>query len=368
MDQNQELAKEYFPTLDEIRQSVEDSRLLLAKLDAIVKYGQVRLEVNMMNWKHRDKKPSFVVANNKPPYPYGDKDLYMSASNNLWYLVAWQREPALDEIYYKALLGTANMFMQKEEFLFNRGIVYANMGVAQATQMKIDEGFANILKALIEDSIYLEGTPEDNVFKRKLLTQFEDVYVKNTFQMILVKLNIVEIPKAKDAVDALFDTLGSHQRIFLDYTFSRMMQNQAIWHDKPNSFTANRLLAYAQDFCLFCEDFLKSKFSTSKLSSIMNKRNRNYVLLSDLIAEAFPSVDMTRCGADTMDDLDDVLEAELEKQAEPETCLRVLLTLRNYSSHNIGGESWNYIFYRRYDRILDELVRAMWHIHRADVN
>lgn len=64
-------------------------------------------------------------------------------------------------------------------------------------------------------------------------------------------------------VKDFLDSLNNDQRALFDCTFARIMQNWEIWNEKENGFTANRLLAYTQDFCLFNEDFLKSKTPTS---------------------------------------------------------------------------------------------------------
>jgi len=342
----------YFENPDELAHFRRSSLHLKTELNFLLEYGITRLDFGMHQWKNVDNKPSFTYPPIKPPYAYNEKNLYVDASNNLWMKTIWSF-PQLDEIYYDTLLKRIKEFETNEKFDFNKGIVYANLGVAQSAQMKIDEGFANILKALIEDSGYsTTSKPQYDLFRRKLFTQSEDRYVKKHLQGMLSQLNMANTSPVEQFVENFLESLNDDQRAFFDYTFARIIQNLEIWKEKENGFTANRLLAYTQDFCLFNEDFLRSRFSQPD----------PHWLLDDLIREAKFPANVRGCGAFSMTDLDNKLPSELNNQNQPEKCLRILLTLRNYSSHNISGGTSANCFYARYDEIFSELIRAMCYI------
>jgi len=351
------MAEKYVETRDEIADFIRSSSRLMAELDFLLQFGVWRLDFGMLNWKNVDNRPSFDHAVTPAPYPYAEKNFYVNASNNLWQFSMWKSYPSISEIYYSTLLQRIKEFkFNNQDFDFNKGIVYANLGVAQSAQMKLDEGFANILKALIEDSPYSADTPEYNLRRRDLFTQFEIRYVKDYLQTMISGLGIAAIPQPEQFVNSFFESLNSDQRVFFDCTFARIIQNRDIWNDKENSFTANRILAYTQDLCLFNEDFLKSKFSQTELQS------RAHWELRNLIVEKFSGIDVSSCSAVEMNDLDTELPTELSRQDDKERCLRVLLMLRNYSSHNVrGGTGANY-FYSHYTEILTELVRATCYI------
>ena len=173
----------YSVTLYEFADFLRSAQHLKAELNFLLWYGKKRLIYNMREWKNVDRKPTFTQ--NDPPYPYDVKNLYVNAVNNLWYETLWAFRPELSEIYYSELLQSIKKFEINENFRFNKGIVYGNLGVAQAAQMKLDEGFANILKALIEDAGYSSNRPEYDLFRRKLFTQFEERYVKKYLQEII---------------------------------------------------------------------------------------------------------------------------------------------------------------------------------------
>jgi hypothetical protein len=342
--------EKYAEGRDEIADFIKSSQNMLAKLDFLLQYGVWRLNFGMYHWKNIDKKPSFDPAVKPPPYPYGEKNFYVNASNNLWRSQCGHTITRFNEIYYSILLEKIKDFKKNNDnFDFNKGIVYANLGVAQSAQMKLDEGFANILKAFIEDYPYSDTNPESSIWRNPLFAQFERQYVRIPLQAMISQLNITGIASVDTLIEGFLDSLSNDQRAFFEYTFIRIMHSLEIWNEKKNGFTANRLLAYTQDLCLFNEDFLKSKFSNPD----------PHWLLDDLIREAEFSANLSGCGATSMTDLDSKLLQELSNSNQPSKCLRILLTIRNYSSHNIGGGTNTNCFYASYNEIFKELLRAM---------
>lgn len=349
----------YAEKIEETTRFYKSARAMMDALKSLFQQGVERLDFGMNEWKNVDTKPSFDATIKPPPYSYGEKNYYINASNNMWYIYLWQRmrvPPAISELYYTALLNRIEEFRRNNNgFDFNKGIVYANLGVAQSAQMKLDKGFANILKALIEDYPYSDTNPESNIWKNPLFTQFERQYVRIPLQTIISGLNMAEIASIESFIENFLGSLNNDQRAFFDYTFTRIKQNEKIWNERDNGLTANRLLAYTQDFCLFNEDFLKSKFSQADLSSLPRKE------LGYLIPPKF-DVSPSGCSASEMGELDNMLPSEMQKRNLKERCFRILLILRNYSSHNIGGGTNANYLYAKYDKILNELIRAMCHI------
>jgi len=351
------LAEKFAEGRDEIANFIRSAFDLMAEMNFLLQYGVWRLNRGMHWWKYVDKKPSFDPAVKPPPYPYGEKNLYVNASNNLWQFSMWPHYYSINEIYYSVLLAEIKRFKKNnDKFDFNKGIVYANLGVAQSAQMKLDEGFANILKALIDDYPYADTDPESNVWKNPLFSQFEKQYLRTPLQAIISQLGMASVTATEAFVENLLESLTNDQRGFLEYTFMRIRQNHELWKEKENGLSANRLLAYTQDFCLFNEDLLKSKVDSTTLSS------KQYWILNHLIPLKFSNINLDQCQANTMQDLNNILPAELGKINQPEKCLRILLILRNYSSHNVGGGTDADYFYNHYEDIVKELVRAMCEI------
>lgn len=344
----------YAEEKEELARFYKSARTMMGAMNSLFQQGIERLDFGMNEWKNVDKKPTFDASTRSPPYSYDEKNFYINASNNMWYVYLWQGmqvPPAITEIYYATLLNRIKEFKKNnDDFDFNKGIVYANLGVAQSAQMKLDEGFANILKALIQDSSYsINAKTQYDLHRRDLYTQFEKAYVIKPLESIISRLGAPGISSVETFVNGFLEELNDNQRSFFDYTYARVMQNLEIWEEMENGFTANRLLAYTQDFCLFNEDYLKGKFSNPD----------PHWLLDDLVREAGFSVDLRGCGATSMADLDSKLLGLVGSTNQPDKCFKILLTMRNYSSHNIGGGTSANRFYALYNEILSELVRAM---------
>jgi hypothetical protein len=249
---------EYNAEKNEYQEFINNAEEMKAKLNSLIQYGKVRLKMGMKAWKDSGK-PTYNPCAKKKPYPYPEKNYYVNASNNLWINVAWDYYSQIDEIYYSSLLEQIKKFsIQNGNFNFNKGIVYGNLGVAQSDQMKLDEGFANILKALIDDAPYSVTMPQTNLWKSPLFEQFEKQYVRIPLSEIIAELKDSRIPSADFFVDTFLNSLNDDFRVFFEYTFIQVNHNYLIWEEKENGLSANRMLAYTQDLCLFNEAFLKA--------------------------------------------------------------------------------------------------------------
>jgi hypothetical protein len=353
----------YFLILHEFSTPLEYALAIKKNLDLLVSFGLERLDFGMQQWAEVDKFPSFVYDD---PYdPYDLKDFYFLATNTIFVrdpknlLCPWNTLPSsLGEIYFESMLkrikGYENWFKSRynSEYHFNKGMVYANLGVMQASQRKIDEGFANILKALDEDGGYSTRQARKRAFfRRDLFTQFEDDYVKKQLSSIVVKLGIQNESEAPKYVDKFLKYLKVDQRTFFDYDFARIMQNLEIWHEKENRFTSNRLLAYSQDLCLFAEDLLR-------------KKRVKGGDLGDLIKNGFGIRNQRNCGAKSLKELGKNLRNHFKEKDAKTKCLKILLTLRNFSSHNISGGTKNNYFYKNFEITLMEIFRAIFEIYK----
>lgn len=319
-----------------------------ANYSFIENLGKETLIQNMKYCKDVLKSPSFDPNN---PYPvYNDKNKYFSATNELCQYSLWHFHLyGFAEQYYSVMLETIKKFEKENSYNHNKGIVYANLGISQAAQMKIDKGFANILKALDEDRGYIKDKPESAFFIYRLFRQTERLIVVGPLesQLKILKKDNEICPTAYTFLKSLEDP---DQRIFFEYTFIKIMENYSVWQEKPNRFSANRMISSIQDMCLFAEDFLKKK---------------GYIgMLKKLIDSAFSGIDLQGCGAESYEELNDKLEQFLNDRNKKERALQILLTLRNFSSHNISaGESSDFIL-QQFAEIFTEILRAIIHIHQ----
>ena len=369
--------QKYSSPQEEIRHACDASKQMFLNWGMILKQGRTRLVGGMHNWRWIDGIPTFNPDNRY--MPYGMKDLYFNAANSIcmdsvwnipnewWNENGFRGDPMLrettsiltypiSEVYFMVMLQLINneqrLKSAGEEYNFNKGTAYANLGVAQAAQMKLDEGFANILNAFDEDRCYYPGTKEEVAFERRTFTQFENEYVKSPLVDHVARLKDSHISDPASFVDEFLKGLkGYESRAFFDFTFAKIIRNWQIWKEKENKFTSTRLLAYMQDLCLFVEVLLKNK-------------GYNGRTLQPLIEDAFDNIALKGCGASDLAELDSNLCSHMKEGDPTNKCMRILLTVRNFTSHNIAGGTSSNLFYKEYDAILLEIIRALAMIHK----
>ena len=370
----EEQKEKYSPRVEDIAACVDASKQEFTSFGTILEHGSRRLWEGMDNWILIDKMPQYDPDDRYDLYDA--KDLYFIASNAIcdrslwripkeWHQEAWLRgnplllnamvdlTMMLSELYFVAMLEAVKRCQDHnatgKHYNFNKGMVYANLGVAQAAQMKLDEGFANILKALDEDRGYLGQTPENSQLNRELYTQFTERYVMMQFRDYLDRLNDTSLGDPAAFANEFIAQLDYDNRVFFEFTFAKIIRSLEIWRDKENRFTSNRLFAYLQDLCLFAEDLLRRKGYLGNA-------------LGDLVRQAF-SMTLTGCHASDLGELNGRLCAHFNKTNPEDRSLSVLYTIRNFSSHNITGGTSNDFLYAKYEEVLLEIIRALVMIH-----
>jgi hypothetical protein len=318
---------------------------IVANYQYIENLGKRILLQNMKYCKDTLKLPSFDPV--KPYEDYDCKNLYFSAANKLCQFSLWRQGlyPFAAK-YYRIMLAEIKQFESANDYNHNKGMVYANLGIAQAIQLRIDEGFANILKALDEDRGYFQQgrKPVEEFFNLYLFQQLEKKLVLDPLvgQINVLKGEGESCPTAEEFLKGLADP---HQRIYFEYTYAKIVENHKVLNEKPNDFSANRLIAYLQDMCLFAEDFLKKKEYTGELHQ--------------LLSTAFSPIDLSGCSTYSNEELNDTVENLYGETNKRDRALRILYTLRNFSSHNIAAcESGDFIP-RNFSEVFNEILRAV---------
>jgi len=318
---------------------------IVANYQYIAMLGKRILLQNMKYCKDTLKLSSFDPVN--PYEDYDCKNLYFSAANKLCQFSLWRQGLyAFAEKYYRTMLGEIKQFESSNGYNHNKGMVYANLGIAQAIQLRIDEGFANILKALDEDRGYFQKgrKPDEEFFNSILFQQLEKVIVLNPLinQINELKNDGETCPTAEKFLKSLADP---HQRIFFEYTYAKVVENYEVLNEKPNNFSANRLIAYLQDMCLFAEDFLKKK---------------GYIgMLNNLLSTAFSGVNLSGCSTHSNQELNDTIENIYGETNKRDRALRMLYTLRNFSSHNISACKSGDFIPSNFSEVFNEILRAV---------
>jgi hypothetical protein len=324
--------------------------------DFIVRNGVAQLMQGMT--KAREFDP------NNPFSDYNEKNEYFNGANNICQISLWKSGLYdLCERYYAILLQEIKRYETTSGTNFNKGMVYANLGVSQAAQGKIDEGFANILKAHIEDEPYHRTDPSKSVFNLDLYIQFEDI-IKN-YVVQHSKLYRKEEATTINAafINSLFSSLDTDSRLLLVTQIEKIRRNFAILKDKDNRFTRLQIFLSLQDLCLSVENSLKNKNSLTdtmkplldSLFSTGSGRPRAWKPIFD------SNYNLTR--ADSISEFQTNLSSILAIGDSNSRRLLMLCAVRNFSAHNLDVGN-KYVF-KRIGRIFDNILSAIFFLHQA---
>jgi len=200
-----------------------------------------------------ESSPSF-----DPIHDYEEKNQYINNANQIGLKFMMEGYPQLAEIYYTALLTEILEFEKYKSKKFNKGIIYANLGVAQMADNKFDEGIANLLKAHEEDKDFI-GTPHElELFKKPLYKQFEDNYKDIMHKDLEYFGNQNGVTISNTEVNKLLLNLKIENRLFLITIIREMNKNLKILKNNENIFTRTLLFSNIKNLCLFIEDFIKN--------------------------------------------------------------------------------------------------------------
>lgn len=204
------------------------------------------------------KAPRFDPDN---PPEYDKKNEYFNNANNVCQVSLLKlRLYDLCEGYYATLLREIRKYETNNDTNFNKGMVYANLGVSQAAQGKIDEGFSNILKAHMEDEPYHRTDSSRSIFNLELYSQFEDGVEgrEGTKDYILKHSQLYQTEVAK-TIDKAFLTkliasLDTDSHLLFISVVEKIRRNLEILKDKDNRFTRLQMFLCLQHLCLAIEN------------------------------------------------------------------------------------------------------------------
>ena len=85
-------------------------------------------------------------------------------------------------------------------------------------------------------------------------------------------------------------------------------------------------------------------------------------MLFNLLSSAFTGVNLSDCGAGSLSELNTKIEARIRETNKRDRALRILLTFRNFSSHNISAGTKDDFIFKEFGQVLTEIFRAIIHI------
>lgn len=321
----------------------------LMRLSDLIRSGMSMLQEDM------EKYPAFDKTK-----PYSEKNLYFNRANIIGIPLIHSGSYDSAEKYYSRMLETIRQFETQHSKIFNKGMVHANLGISQIGSDKIDQGFANLLKAFEEDEPFHASGYEPAFFQSPLFTQFESGivdYVKDKAQLFASDESVMI---DESIVSKLLLSLDIDNRFLFTVTIWNIRRNYEILINNDNTFTRGRLFSGIKDLCLFVEDKIRRKV---KLKPGQIKMLKN--LLDDMFSsEPWKSVlDVNWRSLTSAGDITN-FESNLGKifKITDVKARRFLLlgAVRNFSGHifNVKGS----YFFTRFDDIFKNILGTVFYL------
>ena len=127
-------------------------------------------------WLWEDMERSTSYEPHREGFKREQKDYYTFRANNKFGIRVMGKpeekiHPFYSDFYYAELINIINQYEDISHKHFNKGIVFANLGIAQIAQNKFDAGIAHLLTAEWEDREV--ANPKEFILDSRLWGQFE---------------------------------------------------------------------------------------------------------------------------------------------------------------------------------------------------
>jgi hypothetical protein len=291
-----------------------------------------------------------------PDGKYAEKNHYFAVANNLG--LGFLQTPGLEwvaEMYFQVMLDNILRYEEQSGKKVNKGMVYANLGISQIRNGKLDEGIADFFAAEYEDRQY-EGLEDWDILDTTLWWQFESLVVNSVFSFVGEDV-ISEFHMDENSWKRLFKEMGRQDRIFFDGTVLVLWRNWEIFQTseerqvEQNAYTLGQLYSGLRDLCLSIESLLRHKQGIKgpcNLDSLL--RNAGYSRED----KGKPSInDLEKF----MASLDQVIREVDDLHLRRIYCLQIY---RNFTVHRF--EMTEKAFFERYSSILTDVFGAILYL------
>jgi hypothetical protein len=281
--------------------------------------------------KNMASHPSF-----DPNRPYQEKNAYFVE-------LAWRGEKQLfqkrlhwvAELYFKTLLDEILSYKQAYKKHFNKGMVYANLGIAQMAIGKVDVGIAHLLAADEEDRPFVQDP--HGILNTPLWKQFEQPividYITGFNQDVNAALNF---QVTKSFLENFLVDIDLQDRLFIEGTIWALRDNLQQDYLVPNAYTRGRLYSGLKDLCLLTEALLRKK---QVLDGTIQTGDQ--IMLADLLTNALSNqnIGYPQSGLNTnandlqafVNNLQNILNNSNSPEIRRVYCLRLV---RNFTGHH----------------------------------
>jgi len=333
---------------------VKAAHVMNINLEFIIRNGIVILKKGINQARQFDPENPFQN--------YNEKNEYFNDANEICQFSLWKLGfYDLCERYYAIMLREIRKYEQENDTNFNKGMVYANLGVSQVAQGKIDEGFANILKAHMEDEPYHRTDPK-SVFTNPLYLQFEN----NIKAFIRRHSDLYQQEETREIdeefIEGLISYLDTDSRILFISLVEKIQRNLEILKDKDNRFTRLKILLCLRDLCLSVENALKIRNSlTGNLKTLLDTL---FSTTSGRQRDPWKPIFDTEymfTSSNNVNEFEKKLRAIFTIGDNKARRLLICSAVRNFSSHNLDVGN-DYVF-NNVENIFKNILSTIFFLH-----
>ena len=217
-------------------------------IEQLIKQGLEILKRNM------DHYPPF-----DPSRPYDEKNQYFSNVAQLSFpLFQYNNLVVPAERYYRTMVDAILEYENQHGKVFNKGIAYANLGIAQIANGNLDEGINYLFMADREDATFAINPHE--VLEGELWQQFERPHILNNLLQLNNNANAsLHFQVTEAFIQDMLMRMDLQDRLLLEATIWTIFRNLDFNQRNSNDYTRGRLLSGLKDFCLLGESLLRKK-------------------------------------------------------------------------------------------------------------
>ena len=285
-----------------------------------------------------------------PTRPYDEKNAYFVRTQELGNSLFRPGLHWVAEHYFGTTLRDILDYEQESGKRFNKGMVYANLGISQVAIGKLDAGIAHLLAADQEDCPFVRDP--HGILNTRLWQQFER---RRIFDYLIEFNNnpdaTLSFAVDADSLDDLFRALDLQDRIFLEGTIWALQDNLQQDGVCSNVYTWGQLYSGLKDLCLLTESLLRKR-------QIQDRRitNATRITLGNLLQNAlaglgigYPQDGLSTSANDLqefVDNLEGILNNANSADLRRVYCLHLV---RNFTGHHfdpsdtaisVGGQSF----------------------------
>lgn len=271
-----------------------------------------------------------------PSRPYEEKNLYIVDLVRIGEeRLLNQLGPSVAEMYFTELKDVVLNYEQANHKTFNKGMIYADLGVSQIIIGKLDAGVAHLLAADEEDRPFIHdlhgilNSPLWHQFERPII--FGYLITFNQDQRASLDFQIDEA-----FLEAFLTTIELQDRLFFEVTIWALCDNLSLNEMIPNTYTRGRLYSGIKDLCLLTESLLRKHQIAIGLIAANNQ-----IMLGELLSNALNNQNINYSQrnfatvANNLQEFVNNLENILNDDRNPEIrricCLHLI---RNFTGHH----------------------------------